>query len=937
MTSPTDRGSLESDKLSLVKPGSPALEGTWWDHYSGVLGGSGLSDTAREVIDRDSKYIVEKGLFGAGAPNAETWPQTRTRRGLVMGAVQSGKTASMLGVSAQALDAGVDAIIVLAGTRTSLWRQTFDRLTADLDLDGEPADLARRRTLLPTPGRVLAEDADLHLAGMYDLSEPRARRMMDRKRPLIAVVMKNVHHLRAMGDTIKDHLVPVIDGFDRPFHLVVLDDEADDGSILDAQAESGLDHRTADLKQIPRKIVDLWERRPHPGYTASLNLYVTYVGYTATPQANFLQADYNPLAPKDFTIALRTPADRGEVEPRSTTYLEPEGLRSYYTGGEIFYRALSAAPPCVAIPGSPDDLADAMRAFLVAGAVLAWRAPDALGPASARGSTFATREQAVAMSPAPHSMLIHPSVRLDDHFAEAARVLAWAGATDETQGMARLNRGERNLPCDGIRVMVEEDPDPWVLWLDSYGRSAQAVQDQFDLVSRPAVPTRADWPEIKRLLVEEIVPGTRVAVINSDERADDRPEFSPHAHDGEWRAARNLSTVFVSGNVMSRGLTLEGLTTTLFERRSSDPYADTQMQMQRWFGYRGTYFELCRVFLSPDQVSLFRSYHDTDEAMRRDVIGLMNEDPEKPPSPEVLQGHGYTATGKLTNLRNIPLCPGANPFIRWMNSGQGSDPNAVVVARLFEEPSHEVPGRNSARGRLLDRSLSLRDAANLLDSLRYEGYNPVREGLQGRRWATLERQIALTVDNDFEGLFPLYRPPATEGQTSDDRLACPYAMAAYLRLWGACLSRHARGLWPTEDWSTPWSMVDLEARAHHQPKFRVGMRFGNGSKVSSGPLSALPFPVHPMRRTVGDNSTLEATWGAHNSLGSYAGDEFFDYYATGTKSPAVVTGEVTWRPVGDPGQLLFHVIEREGGEPTIALGVGIPLGGPDQFAARSPH
>ena len=96
-------------------------------------------------------------------------------------------------------------------------------------------------------------------------------------------------------------------------------------------------------------------------------------------------------------------------------------------------------------------------------------------------------------------------------------------------------------------------------------------------------------------------------MINSDERADDRPEFTvQHADDG-WRAPRNLSTIFVSGNVMARGITLEGLSTTVFTRAANEPLADTQMQMQRWFGYRGSYIELCRVMVSPAQLRLISS------------------------------------------------------------------------------------------------------------------------------------------------------------------------------------------------------------------------------------------------------------------------------------------------------------------------------------------
>ena len=107
-------------------------------------------------------------------------------------------------------------------------------------------------------------------------------------------------------------------------------------------------------------------------------------------------------------------------------------------------------------------------------------------------------------------------------------------------------------------------------------------------------------------------------MVNSDPNADDRPAYAPSQDTGtgKWKAPRDLCTIFISGNVMARGLTLEGMTTALFQRSSANPLADTQMQMQRWFGYRGSYIELCRVFASSDQLSLFRDYHDVDEAVR---------------------------------------------------------------------------------------------------------------------------------------------------------------------------------------------------------------------------------------------------------------------------------------------------------------------------------
>ena len=53
-------------------------------------------------------------------------------RGLVVGYVQSGKTANMEAVIAKAVDAGYRFVIVLTGMTNSLRRQTQDRLELDL-------------------------------------------------------------------------------------------------------------------------------------------------------------------------------------------------------------------------------------------------------------------------------------------------------------------------------------------------------------------------------------------------------------------------------------------------------------------------------------------------------------------------------------------------------------------------------------------------------------------------------------------------------------------------------------------------------------------------------------------------------------------------------------------------------------------------------------
>ena len=920
-----------------------AAPASWWGRYAESLVASGIRATSRQVIEVDSRYIVERGVLGAGDPGDRRWHEGRVRRGIVMGSVQSGKTASMLGVAAMCLDARVDMVIILGGTRVSLWRQSIERLVQQLDrVDlGSAAERAQSRVLVPDPAAATSDDPGQTPSRLYALSAPQLRRAVRNRRPLIAVVLKNVHHLRAMAKVIHERLVPSLDGPDRPFHLLVLDDEADDGSILDARIEQRMNPALQDLKQVPRAIVDLWERRPHSGSTASRNLFATYIGYTATPQANFLQSDHNPLAPTDFAIALRTPAGHGELVPREPSYREPGGLDAYYTGGETYYHRPADAPLCRPTTGDPtSDLADAVRAFLVAGAIRLWRASDRLLPSTARARRFGCRDDAAGQSPKPHSMLFHPSAAIADQFAAAAAILHAACGLDSSASRARIGAGERGLPVDAVADRMAADEPEWLRWLFSFRSTASTIENAFDVAQPRRVPDVSDWPDIRRLVLEEVVPATRIKVVNSDPGADDRPRFDPVGNDEEgWSAPPDLCTIFVSGNVMSRGLTLEGLTTTLFLRTSDDPFADTQMQMQRWFGYRGSYLELCRVVLPQDQLDLFRAYHDADEALRRTVLAAMNESADEAPKPVVLQGRDFAATGKLTNVGNAPLCPGATPFIRHVNSGETADPNVALIGRVFgSTPSHDVVAHGTLRGRILERPLSLTAAAELLDGLRYDGHRPSADGWEGARWHDLESKVGIDATTDTEALLPFFRPPefALEDTTAYVQ-GGPYAISAYLRLWQACTARHARGLVGTDDPLVPWSLVDLREKQRVRPRFYVGIRYGSGATVTTGPLADLPFGVRTMSRSVADGQ-LSATWGTRNPVSGrdqYLGDALFDYHVHRSVPPVAQPGEPLWRPVGAPGLILFHVVAQTGREfPIVAVGVAVPLGGPDQFAAR---
>lgn len=910
-------------------PPAQSAADSWWSRYANQL--QGLSATARIAVEADSRYILERGILGAGEPGPQIWPAGRVRSGLVMGSVQSGKTASMLGVSALAMDRGVDIVVVLAGTRLSLWRQTYGRVLEQLDSGPDDAAKRARRILCPAAALALSE-ANVPLARIYGLLPATVKQRLSQRRPIILVAMKQTHHLRALGESLRNNVFRAVRELARPVHMLVLDDEADDGSILDAVVEASEDPVYGNLKQIPRAIANLWDS---PQGSPD-NLFSTYIAYTATPQANLLQEDHNPLAPRDFMICLRTPLDMGHPvdttdpgnlnAPRSSTYPEPVGIRSYYTGGEVFYRRAETANLCMPTTNSAQqDLADAVRAFLVAGAIRLHRSGK-LGPASALTAQFDIEQEALDWVAPPHSMLYHPSAAILDHFRGAEDILLWAGVQDREAARNLLDAGDARLP-DTLVSDLQADPAPWARWLDKYLASARAIESEFDVLPPKTFP---DWQTVETLLIDEVIPGTRVAVVNSDPSADDRPAYTPSQdpETGKWSAARDLSTIFVSGNVMARGLTLEGMTTALFQRSSANPLADTQMQMQRWFGYRGSYIELCRVFASSAQLALFRAYHDVDEAVRTAITErMMSGSPE----PTVLQGLNFEATGKIAGVGNLPLSPGARPFVTVINDGQQADPNADVVAELFARPSSDLTVANVLRGRILDVPLELTEAAELLDRLTFAGYQPGREGFHADIWSRIEARAHAVAPLPDP---PFYRPPVRRGEGDLTRRACPYAIAAYLRLWSAGLSRPITGLFVTGRPGDLWSYADLGRKTAEQPRFWVGIRYGDGATVSNGPLAKLPFNIRATTKRV-VRGELETTWGASDpnaGPGQYRGDVYFDYYHRHAAVPS--SSNTAWRPSGSDGQILFYINQHSVDlYPTVAVGVCLPAGGPEQFAA----
>jgi hypothetical protein len=951
------------ERIERAADTNSLLAGGWWTRYRTQASHAGLTSTSLRVVELDAEYILHRGILGAGIPGvaSNSWPESRLRKGLVVGSVQSGKTASMLAVAAKCLDAKVDVVVLLTGTRVSLWRQTLERIVEQLDgwSPSTEAIRMRERVMIPEPRIATERSVAVPITDLYQVTGARVRRMLGQQRPIVAVAMKNSDHLMRLASNLRTALLSALPRLDRPVHMVVIDDEADDGSILDAVVESGYGPDSEVLKQLPRHITGLWSEHSGQRFTFDPNVFATYVAYTATPQANLLQSDHNPLSPEDFVVALRTPGEAGSIEaPRATTYFEPEGARKYYTGGEVFYRTPrnSVSPLCVVLdePAREDydtdsdfeeasveaylgQVSDGLRAFFVAAAMRLYH--DGRRISSLRGVAQTSEESVAQACPPPTCMLVNPAASINVQFDAARLIAAWSAdprlATVAPSAFPKDDDGKAVLVAEGLSERLELEEEQWRAWFDSYERTRGLLVKASPTLDFSANEASA-WQDVKTLLRDEVFPHARLAVVNSNPMADDRPAFAPsRGADGHYRPPQDLISIFVSGNVMARGITLEGLTTTLFLRDSREPAADTQMQMQRWFGYRGAYLYWCRVFLYADQLNLFISYHDNDEALKGVVMAAANQSVSEAPRPIVLQGARFKATGKIANLRALPLCPGRQPFVGVLAQAQYSDENSGTLAALLGQGQWpDLVANGLKRGIIREQPADFSEVAAFLEALRYEVHDPDPDGMNHKRWRAIERGLELGAAEA-----PLFRPPGVLLKPIEavSPPSCPYSIAAYLRLWQALLSRNAKGFFPTDDDRTRWSMISLAKYAATAPNFYIGVRFGGSDAGMSKHPQLASFGIQRVVRDH-DGPLLKATWGSRNpgeSADAYMGDHLFDYYYHRRSIPSD-QATAGWRPRGEPGLLLIHVVKTAVSESVVPALV-LPLGGPDHFAAHAPR
>lgn len=550
----------------------------YWDAYERhLLEVKKWPGPAVQDLDNASDQIVER----LADPTRKEAFQSK---GLVVGYVQSGKTANFTGVIAKAIDAGYRYIIVLTGMLDLLRDQTQRRLdmelvgienllgdrspeevsadpTFDYGLDddwpdkfmslGVDPDLAQQ----PSITRYTGKHGDYRkLGGAADQLKPvrirpdlplYAPENIARARAGLFVVKKNAHVIdRLIGDldrirnSIKD--IPVL----------IIDDESDQASVNTVNPD-----KVAKAERAGEEVASRTAINSRIGQLLRLMPRAQYIGYTATPFANvFIDPDdEEDLFPKDFVVGLKRPfgymgaADFSDVNKE---FNDNESLHDPAKSNRTaFIRDLWA----VQREDRLQELSIALDTFVLTGAVKLYRA-----------------EQEPGLSFRHHTMLVHQSVYMAEHkdvMLDVQNVWAEAGYTTPT-GLGRL----RELYTNDLASV-------------SAARIEHGV---------PAVPSfDALKPFIGRAVarIEEHA-GNPVIVVNGDPDIQANQQQLDFDKGSVWR-------VLVGGTKLSRGFTVEGLTVTYFRRVTK--LHDTLTQAGRWFGFRYGYRDLVRVFIGRDE------------------------------------------------------------------------------------------------------------------------------------------------------------------------------------------------------------------------------------------------------------------------------------------------------------------------------------------------
>lgn len=546
----------------------------FWSRYKSLLySNHSFNRTSITLMDEDTLPNIMNCL---GNPKEHFG----FRRGLVIGDVQSGKTATYSGLICKAADAGYKVVILLAGITESLRQQTQERI--DESIVGITKKTMGKQVITETVG-VGKDNKGIRATSFtscvkdFTGDHDKITMSLDSQKSLVLfVIKKNVSVLRKLHDWLKDqNLDPIKRCIDIP--MLIIDDEADNASVNTKKDETDPTKTNKLIRQICTLFKD-----------------TTYVGFTATPFANvFIDPDSvdsmknADLFPEHFIYALEAPSnyvgaqkifypegqyyhnlryitDIEEPDYTSEEYLDQvdNNIESLNSGG-FYYRHKKEWDGEL-----PASLTDAIYCFCLANAIR-----DLRGQHSA-----------------PRSMLINMS-----RFIKVQRVITKhvEDIHEKVFDDIRFNFTDNNKENSQLPLYQTFEK----LWKKHFSHVTDIT---FDRV-------------IQKQTIMGAIENIKVMVVNG----------SKQSNSLDYRTNKSLRVIAVGGLALSRGLTLEGLLVSYFYRNTST--FDVLMQMGRWFGYRNGYDDIFQIWTSQTSAEWYAEIARSSQELKDNIKNMYDQ------------------------------------------------------------------------------------------------------------------------------------------------------------------------------------------------------------------------------------------------------------------------------------------------------------------------
>ena len=610
---------IEKDPPKVLKEIyiDPWLEPIWrsnekanWNNYKMALENDGKEKLVSQ-LDADTFAILDSCY------NPKTQGQWE-RRGLVYGHVQSGKTANYIGLANKAFDVGYKIIIIFTGMTEDLRKQTQDRVNYGIIGKNEHSEKYGI-------GKLISHNSD-RIKGatniFLDLNTKNVQTLITNlslDQNIVFVVKKNVAVLNSLIKWLNKKSIAQNPNqykiLDTPF--LIIDDEADNASIQslskkDYQLEQDAieikeidDIDESDLTQVQLKILQEAKNKTIKAINRNIRICLSliaqksFVAYTATPYSVISQRtegiekeweienvkyvidENSDLFPEHFIIPLEPAlkymgiekifgSERKKGLPVIVTIPEqdklnfPIGRNSVYTFKTI-----------------PESLEDAIIHFIV---------------------TIFVRESRNQKQ--HNTMLVHTSHQVDkiDYLAHKIEffLLSFKDRIKTNTHLASKFSDQLSIIRANSKNAIFEnhfdlDLEKYTVPNEIMNNDIYSIIDKVTLVS---YHSKEKDPFLKHYNHKLIYPNL---------------ERDP----GETRVF-----IVVGGNRISRGFTLEGLSTSYFVRESGTQ--DTLYQMGRWFGFRIGYEDTIMICLPNDQIAWYKDILNLELELRDD-LAQMNE------------------------------------------------------------------------------------------------------------------------------------------------------------------------------------------------------------------------------------------------------------------------------------------------------------------------